>query len=110
MKLPNAELAVVPAEKVRDYLLSGSHPVGRFKARFFRALGYTQDNWEEFSDLLRSIAESGDAEEVTSSYGRKFRIRFQVAGADQESVSLLTIWLVPSESEPPRLVTAYPEE
>jgi hypothetical protein len=34
MKLPNAERAEAPPEKLRDYLLSPSHPVGRFKARF----------------------------------------------------------------------------
>jgi hypothetical protein len=45
MKLPFAENAVVDAEKVRDYLLSRLHPVGRFKAVFFAGLGYTQENW-----------------------------------------------------------------
>ena len=110
MQIPNADRAVVPPEKARDYLLSGSHPVGRFKARFFRALGYTQENWEDFAALLRSVAKSEDAEEVPTPYGRKFRIRFELDGADGETVPILTIWILPSESEPPRLVTAYPEE
>ena len=35
MKVPQAELAVVDPAKVRDYLLSPEHPVGRFKATFF---------------------------------------------------------------------------
>lgn len=34
-KLPNAEQAVVEPAKVRDYLLSSAHPVGRFKAVVF---------------------------------------------------------------------------
>jgi hypothetical protein len=33
--LPNSERAIVDEAKVRDYLLSPSHPVGRFKAAFF---------------------------------------------------------------------------
>ena len=37
MKLPRAEHAVVEDAKVRDYLLSREHPVGRFKAAFFGA-------------------------------------------------------------------------
>jgi hypothetical protein len=41
MKLPGADRAIVDAAKVRDYLLSPEHPVGRFKAVFFGALGYT---------------------------------------------------------------------
>jgi len=32
--LPNPERAFVAPNKVRDYLLSPSHPVGRFKARY----------------------------------------------------------------------------
>jgi hypothetical protein len=44
MKLPFAENALVDAEKVRDYLLSPLHPVGRFRAVFFAGLGYTQEN------------------------------------------------------------------
>ena len=44
MKLPNAARAIVDEAKVRDYLLSPEHPVGRFKARVFRAAGYERDN------------------------------------------------------------------
>lgn len=45
MKLPERDRAIIDAEKLRDYLLSPSHPVGRFKAAFFASLGYTQANW-----------------------------------------------------------------
>ena len=40
MKLPFAERAVVDPDKLRDYLLSSTHPVGRFKAVFFALLGW----------------------------------------------------------------------
>jgi hypothetical protein len=42
VQLPNPDRAVVDDAKVRDYLLSPSHPVGRFKAVFFAALGFSQ--------------------------------------------------------------------
>ena len=35
MKLPQGGRALVEDAKVRDYLLSDEHPVGRFKARAF---------------------------------------------------------------------------
>jgi len=35
MKLPNRERAILPRERIRDYLLSDSHPDGRHKAAFF---------------------------------------------------------------------------
>jgi hypothetical protein len=36
--LPHAERAIVDPAKLHGYVLSASHPVGRFKARFFAAL------------------------------------------------------------------------
>jgi len=42
VKLPNADQAFIDPAKLRDYLLSPTHPVGRFKAPFFAAMGYTQ--------------------------------------------------------------------
>lgn len=41
--LPNLELACVDERKIHDYLLSSEHPIGRFKAAFFRSLGYTRE-------------------------------------------------------------------
>jgi len=35
--LPNADEAVIEPAKLRDYLLSTTHPLGRFKARFLGA-------------------------------------------------------------------------
>lgn len=52
MKLPNAGRAVIDPAMLRDYLLSPAHPLGRFKAPFFVALGYAQDQWPQLeSDL-----------------------------------------------------------
>jgi len=59
--LPNAENAVIDSEKLHDYLLSPSHPVGRFKAAFFSSLGYTQENWRQFEADLRRQHLSKDA-------------------------------------------------
>lgn len=55
IKLPNANQAVIPPEKVRDYLLSSSHPVGRFKAIFFETLGYTDETWERLEADIRTV-------------------------------------------------------
>lgn len=62
MKLPAAERAGIEPAKIRDYLLSTSHPVGRFKAPFFASLGYTSTNWRRLEEDLRALAVSGDAE------------------------------------------------
>ena len=49
MKLPNREKAYIPIAKLKDYLLSEAHPVGKLKAKLFRTLGYTEINL----DLLK---------------------------------------------------------
>jgi hypothetical protein len=69
--LPNADLAVVADAKVRDYLLSPSHPVGRFKSSFFAALGFTVANWEDLRDAFLALAHSVEADPgQTSLMGR----------------------------------------
>jgi len=42
MKLPRREKAYVNREKLTDYLLSESHPVGRTKAKLFRKMGFSK--------------------------------------------------------------------
>jgi len=51
--LPNADSAVIDEAKLQDYLLSHAHPVGRFKARFFMAMGFSADRWAEPEAALR---------------------------------------------------------
>ena len=110
MKLPNSNRAEIPPEKLRDYLLSPSHPVGRFKSRFFRSLGYTPENWESLAEALLRVAETGDAEEVPSPFGRKFAVLGEIPNEDGEPAPILTVWIISPGDENPRFVTAYPQE
>ena len=107
MKIPNAEKAEVPKDKLRGYLLSTEHAVGRFKARFFAGLGFTADSWERFRARLQELAR-GDAElGSTTEYGQKYlvvgRLEGPVAAAD-----VVTVWTVLRGDDTPRLVTVYP--
>ena len=61
MQIPGADLAIVEPTKVRDYLLSREHPIGRFKARVFASAGYRSDNWTQLQRDLQVIARSVDA-------------------------------------------------
>lgn len=53
MRIINAEKAIIEAEKLRSYVLSPLHLIGRFKAAFFRELGYSVENWNVFEQHLR---------------------------------------------------------
>ena len=110
MTLPSAEHAVVEPAKVRDYLLSPVHPVGRFKARVFRRLGFRQDEWEQLRDALLELAATGEASKgQPSNHGQKYEVRGILEGPEGAAF-VVTIWIVLKGEESPRFVTAYPAE
>ena len=109
MRLPNAEQATVDEAKLRDYLLSASHPVGRFKAAYFSRLGFRAENWTELRDRLLALAREGEAELVGSTeYGDKYLIHGTLTSQRGDSSEVSTIWIVSREDDKPRLVTVYP--
>ncbi|MDZ7753983.1 MAG: adhesin [Gammaproteobacteria bacterium] len=108
--LPNTELAVIVEEKVRDYLLSDTHPLGRFKAAIFRGLGYRQSEWSRLSaDLKGFLSKEANPQESTK-YGQKYEIRGRLTGPNGKSVYLVTAWIVLRGEDFPRFITAYPGE
>jgi len=56
VKLPGVDRAFVDPAKIRDYVLSDSHTVGKFKATFFVSLGYSSADWEILAADLREHA------------------------------------------------------
>ena len=108
--LPKATQAVVDPTKIRDYLLSRSHPVGRFKAAVFHALGYTQDDWPRLRDDLLAHALSGEATaRERGPHGKKYVVSGTLTGPNGRNGKFTSVWLVPNNSPAPRFVTAYPE-
>ncbi len=109
VKLPNAELAVIDAAKVRDYLLSESHPVGRFKAEFFRALGFRPERWQDLELALRKHAMQHEAlPGDRSEYGTKYEVTGVLSGPEGRTAEVLVAWIVPTGENVPRLITAQP--
>jgi hypothetical protein len=93
MTLPNADRAVIDPAKIRDYLLAGDHPVGRFKARFFVSLGYAADQWERLQDDILAIARSGTLfGETVDTYGRKFEVDGILTAPSGRSATVRTVW------------------
>ena len=109
MRLPNYKNAIVDERKLRDYLLSQSHPVGRFKARFFAAVGFRSDDWLVLKQELLKIAVRGEAtllQETT--FGRSYLVVGTVTGPRGRTADVATVWIVRSGDDAPRLVTVYP--
>jgi len=109
MVLPNPDRAVVDPTKVRDYLLSHEHPVGRFKAVVFEAAGYHRDSWEVLhADLLAVPGFDGAVLKMTGLHGRKYEVPAILTGPAGRELSVLTVWLVRRVEDFPRFITAYP--
>jgi hypothetical protein len=109
MMLPGAERAVIDASKVRDYLLSHEHPIGRFKAVFFESLGYAQSDWTRLQAALLDLGRSRDAVEgQASQFGRKYEVRGSLIGPSGRRADVVTVWVVLTGDDTPRFVTAYP--
>ena len=108
MKLPDDEPPLIEESKVRLYLLN---PVGAdpSKARFFSALGYSQDDWQRLADDIREQIVPLDAD-----YGRPnlYGVTYEVVGVlrgPQGSATIMTVWIVEKGRKAARLVTAHPE-
>ena len=109
MKLPGAERAIVEPPKVRDYLLSFEHPVGRSKARFFAALGFHRDRWAELQRALLSLAQNGEAElDPATEFGQKYVVRGMLEGPAGRAAMIVSAWIILLGENVPRLITAYP--
>jgi hypothetical protein len=111
MHLPNVERAIIPAEKVRDYLLAPDHRVGRSKARFFGGLGFRQDAWPVLRDALLALARDGRAEpRERTIFGQKYVVPGILQGPAGRTATVVTAWIVLRGEDVPRFVTAYPAE
>ncbi len=111
MKLPSAERALIEPTKVRGYLLSREHPVGRFKAAFFESLGYSAEAWQLLEGDLRAIAVAGEATPGDQTkYGQKYEVSGILTGPTGRPVPIVTAWIVRWGEDAPRFVTAFPGE
>ena len=109
VKLPFAEHAIVDVSKVRDYLLSPEHPVGRFKARVFGAAGYHKEDWTRLQRDLLALAATIDVERTAfDGHGERFVGPGSLLGPNGRLLPVTTIWIIRSGEAAPRFVTAYP--
>jgi hypothetical protein len=108
VKLPRAEAVQIDARKVRDYLLSQTHPVGRFKARVFGAVGFDDTKTDDFIAEIRRIAAAGDVAEAEDfEFGRKYTVPGELRGP-AGTVLVLTVWIQEPGQADVRLVTVRP--
>jgi hypothetical protein len=110
VQLPGAERAFIDPAKLRDYLLSPEHPVGRTKARFFAALGFIRSAWPVLRTVLLDLALRGEAViGPTNAHGQKYEVCGTIQGPSGREAQIVSIWIILNGEDFPRFVTAYPE-
>jgi hypothetical protein len=104
------ENAFIDPIKIRDYILSPSHPVGRFKAGLLMKIGYSQDNWQELLDDIKRYHLLLDAEDAgRTEHGEKYTITGEIKGPNGKTLIFTSVWIVLSKEDFPRFVTIYPK-
>ena len=108
MRLPGGDNVRIEDRKVRSYLLSKAHPVGRFKARVFASAGFTESTMDGFISEIRRVASVGEVSSVEDTeFGRKYTIPGTLTGP-VKAVHVLTVWIEEPGQPTVRLVTVQP--
>jgi hypothetical protein len=110
-QLPNADKAVIPIEKLRDYSLDPAHPLGKHKARVFRsALGFTQPDAPHLQELIRQAILTSEAVEVAvNEHGTRYIVDFPTTSA-RRTIVVRTAWIIDAGETVPRLTSCYVKE
>lgn len=108
-RLPNCAQAVVPVEKVRDYLLNEAHPEGASKARFFRRFGFGVEEYGVFQEAIQSIACTGNMIKIAERppYGTRYVMRAKLPTPDGRNPEVTVSWFIGADDATytPRLAT-----
>jgi hypothetical protein len=109
VKLPNHDRALVPREKIVDYLLSHAHRDGRSKASFFFSFGFSIDGWKILAAALRRHAAENEVAKIESSpYGTRYVVEGELHAPDGRTPLVRVVWFIDTGEAIPRLATAYP--
>jgi hypothetical protein len=111
MPIPGADSSVVPPEKVTDYLLDVSHPVGGPKARWLLALGYDPGQPDQLAnDLLNLVHTSEQFVAEPTSFGVKYKVKGALTSPTGQIGKVVSVWIIETGSPQPRLVTVVPDK
>lgn len=108
LKLIEKYRILIPDHKISNYLLSPTHPVERYKARFFLECGFKIGEWQLLQKFIYSIAKDNEVlESIATEYGTKFVVVGSLIALNRKSYSIKTIWMNSHNNRNAIFVTAY---
>ena len=88
MKIPNNNLSFIADKKIRDYLLSDIHEIGKHKADFFKRFGFDISDIDTFKGSL--IQHSIDRE-IEKTKESDFGIKYELKTLDERNPCIVTV-------------------
>jgi len=110
MVLPNFQQALIPIEKLRDYVLNENHPAGKHKAIVFKKeLGIERRHAEAFRELLiASLATAPAYRGKTTPYGDHWTTYHKIVGLNARLRVITLAWIFKKEQPgTPQLISCY---
>lgn len=109
MKVPNADRAIIAADKLTGYLLNVSHKRGGPKARLLLNVGYRSNKPHSLESDLRSQHLSLDVTRThVNGYGVVYEIEGPIMTPGGRSIRFCSVWQVDTGTDVPRFITMYP--
>lgn len=111
VKLPDRKNAIIRREKLTDYLLSLTKPVGKYKAVFFRGIGFDDMNVNMLEQGLYEIVQKNNVKSKRSSddmSGINYKVTGLLRAPDSKTYLVETIWYIKTGTKNPSFVTANP--
>jgi hypothetical protein len=108
VRLPNSHKAVVEIQKLRNYSLNPNHPVGKHKARVFKAaLGITLNDADWLRERAIEMALGDDVRRSAASvFGDKYVIDSMLE-YEGMSATVRFCWIIEMGTDFPRLTSCY---
>jgi hypothetical protein len=109
MTVPNADRAIITAEKLTAYLLNASHKRGGAKARLLLSVGYRSDDPLSLDSDLRTQHLSRSVTRTSENpYGAVYEIEGPIETPSGKTVRFCSVWQVDTGTDVPRFITMYP--
>ena len=106
-KLPNADNAIIAAEKFTKYALDPLKEPNKAMA-FEKALGYNKNNAKELIFNIRKNLHLFEAvEKGDKGFGMQYEVVLNLLGANNRYAKVLTAWIVDKQTKETRLTSAY---
>jgi hypothetical protein len=108
IRLPRANRATIPTDKLVHYALDPNHRRGRHKARVFAsALGITAADWRYLHDqILEALPDAPVRSTRITPFGVAYEVVVSIDGLNGATVPVVTTWIA-ELGAPPRLTSTW---